>query len=273
MRVVLEVRQELSRPISLKGINLSGFFAFSTSELQKVTLTHLGRPLLFGEIFKVNTADSDRDEVIFTGSTRMLNYCGHGLSSGRVIIDGNTGSCAGMEMSGGELTVKGDAGSCLGVALTGGKITVLGNAGDWCGAALAGESKGMNGGLILVGGNAGCELGSAMQRGLIAVAGNCDKYAGSRMYAGTIICLGDIGAHPGLGMQRGSLVTGTIGSILPGFKPAGFADTGWLRLYLNWLPHNGFTIPSGWLERSPGWFSGDHLASGKGEILAYEFPQ
>lgn len=273
MKVVLEVRQDLSHPVSLKGINLSGLFTLSRSEIQKVPLKHLNRSLSFGEIFTVNTAASDRDEVFFSGSTRRLNYCGHGLNSGRVIIEGNIGDYAGMEMSGGQLVIQGSAGDCLGVALSGGKVSVQGDTGNWCGTALAGESKGMTGGVILVGGNAGSNMGSAMRRGLIAIAGNCEKYAGSRMNAGTIICQGDIGTHPGIGMKRGSLVTGTIGTILPGFKPAGFADTGWLRLYLNWLQQNGFTIPPGWLERSPGRFSGDHLASGKGELLAYEFPQ
>jgi formylmethanofuran dehydrogenase subunit C len=248
-------------------------FSLSQNAIIELPLRHLSQSLQIREVFSVATRDSDRDEIFITGQTGLLQYCGHGLSSGRVIIEGDTGAGTGMEMSGGELTVQGNAEDCLGAAMSGGKISVQGNAGDWCGAALSGESKGMNGGLILVGGNAGSEVGSAMRRGLIAVAGNCKKVTGARMLAGTILCLGNIGAEPGIGMQRGSLVTGTIQSILPGFKPAGLADIGWLRLYLNWLQQNGFTIPPGWLERTPCRFSGDHLAAGKGEILAYEFPQ
>lgn len=273
MRVVLEVRQVCSSPISLKRVNLSDLLHLSTEDIMRLPLSHLGQHLMVGDVFKADIRDSDSDEVVLCGNTRLLQYCGHGMDSGRVVVEGDAGAYAGLKVSGGELVIQGNAGDCLGVAMSGGKISVLGDTGDWCGAAQAGESKGMTGGLILVGGNAGSNLGSGMRRGLIAVARDCEKYAGSRMLAGTILCLGDIGADPGVGMQRGSLVAGTIQSILPGFKPNGLADTVWLHLYLNWLRENGFTVPSSWLERPPGRFSGDHLAAGKGEILAYEFPQ
>ncbi len=273
MRIVLEVRQDCSSPISLKEVNLSGLFGLSTGDIMALPLSHLGQHLMVGDVFKADVRDSDRDKVLLSGNTRLLQYCGHGLDSERVEIKGDAGAYAGLGMSGGELVIHGNAGDCLGVAMSGGKISVVGNAGDWCGASLAGESKGMSGGVILVGGNAGSNLGGGLRRGLIAIAGNCGQYTGARMLAGTILCLGDIGANPGFGMLRGSLVAGTIQSTLPGFKSTGLADTGWLRLYLKRLLQNGFTIPPDWLERQPARFSGDHLVSGKGEILAYEFPQ
>lgn len=273
MRVVLETRQDCTGPISLKGINLPALFHLSQGEIWQLPLNHLSQPFVLGDVFKVDIRDSDGDEVVLRGDTRLLHYCGYGMDSGRVMVEGDAGACAGSGMSGGELVIEGNAGDCLGAAMSGGKISVQGNTGDWCGAALAGESKGMTGGVILTGGNAGSNLGNGMRRGLIAVAGNCKNYAGSCMLAGTILCLGEMGVGAGVGMRRGSLVAGTIQSILPGFSPAGLADTGWLRLYLNWLEENGFTMPASWLEKPPYRFSGDHLAAGKGEILAYEFPQ
>jgi len=273
MRVELEVRQDYSSPISMNGVNLSGLFGLSTGDIMHLPLSHLGQHLMVGDVFKVNLRDSDSNEVLLSGNTRLLQYCGHGLDSGRVVVEGDAGACAGLEMCGGELVIRGSAGDCLGVAMSSGKIHVYGDSGDWCGAAQAGESKGMTGGVILVSSNAGSNLGGGMRRGLIAVSGNCEQYTGAHMLAGTILCLGDMGADPGVGMQRGSLVAGTIQSTLPGFKPAGMADAAWLRLYLNWLQQNGFTIPPGWFEIEPVRFSGDHLVSGKGEILAYEFTQ
>ncbi len=272
MRVVLKVRQDCSCPVSLKGLNLSDLFCLSAGEITQLPLNHLDQHFTVGDVFTVQVKDTIQDEAVLCGDTRLLHYCGYGLNIGRVVIEGDAGACAGSGMSGGELVILGSTGECLGVAMSGGKISVLGDTGDWCGAAHAGESKGMTGGVILIGGNAGNNLGSGMRRGIIAVAGNCEKHAGSRMLAGTIFCLGEMGANPGIGMQRGSLVAGTIQSILPGFRPAGIADTGWLRLYLNWLQKNSFTIPSRWMESLPLRFSGDHLAAGKGEILAYEFP-
>lgn len=272
MRVVLEIRQDCADPISLKGINLPALFRLSPGEISQLPLIHLSQQFLLGDVFKVDIMDTNGDEVVLHGDTRLLHYCGYGMDSGRVVVKGDTGACTGSEMSGGELVIQGNAGDCLGAAMSGGLINVQGNTGDWCGAALAGETKGMTGGVIIIGGNAGSNLGNGMRSGLIAVAGNCLNYAGSRMLAGSILCLGEMGAGVGIGMQRGSLVAGTIRSILPGFNPAGLADTGWLRLYLAWLRQNGFTMPASWLENPPYRYSGDHLAAGKGEILTYEFP-
>jgi hypothetical protein len=61
--------------------------------------------------------------------------------------------------------------------------------------------------------------------------------------------------------------------ILPGFLPAGRADGGWLRLYLETLQGMGIPLPEKWTQTVPHRYTGDMLELGKGEILIHDEPQ
>jgi formylmethanofuran dehydrogenase subunit C len=154
--------------------------------------------------------------------------------------------------------------------MRGGLLRVRGRAGDWCGAALPGQAKGMTGGTILVDGNVGAEAGAGMRRGLLVIGGDSGESTGVRMLAGTIFCFGRLGREAALEMKRGSLVARSSGALLPGFRPAGEADPEWLRLYLAWLRRLDISCPQTWDRQPPKRFTGDHLVTGKGEVLIYE---
>ena len=120
-------------------------------------------------------------------------------------------------------------------------------------------------------GNTGEETGAGMRRGILIIGGDCGDYTGTRMMAGTIICMGGIGTGAGLEMKRGSLVAGKSRALLPGFRQAGKADIEWLRIYLTWLQRLRVNSRHPLNHRLPQRFTGDHLVSGKGEVLVYDF--
>jgi len=218
-------------------------------ELQTLWMGH--KTISLAEVCAVRKHVDKQDELVFSGETQGLIKIGYALTGGRLTIEGN-------------------AGDELGVGMSAGVIHVHGNAGDWCGANENPNSLGIQGGMIFVDGNAGDQVGAGMRRGLILVSKNMGKYVGARMNAGTILCGGKVGDHPGLGLKRGSIITSKANGLLPGFFPAGKADEEWLRICFNEICSVGMRIPTGWLEKIPNRFTGDHLEMGKGEILIYD---
>lgn len=267
MRIRLDFTLLEAAPVDVQALHLPEIFKLSAGEIEHVALAAGKQLAALGEMCKVTCAAAEDDELAMSGDTRWLKHAGRGMASGRLVIDGDVGYGAGMEMSGGELEVLGNAGDGLGTAMQSGLIRLHGRAGDWCGAGLPGQPKGMTGGTILVGGNAGSFTGMSMRRGLVWVGGDCGNFCGDRLLAGTILCAGKVGRYSGRGMRRGSIVAGQMDPPLPGFQAAGRADSEWLRIYARALERLGVDVPSGWLERSPRRFSGDHLELGKGEIL------
>jgi formylmethanofuran dehydrogenase subunit C len=273
MRVELELLSPGEQFVDLSTLRPSEVLTQSPVDIEKLPVLVAGRPSVLGDHFKGSYSRSGKDELVLCGATRWIVSAGCRMAAGRLVIHGEAGPFTGAEMSGGELEVFGNAGDCLGMAMQGGVLRVHGQAGDWCGAARPGQTKGMTGGTLLVAGNVGAEAGAAMQRGLLFIGGDSGEFPGVRMLAGTIFCLGRLGAGAGLEMKRGSLVAWRSAALLPGFRPAGEADPEWLRIYLAWLQKSGLPGPQEWTRRSPARFTGDHLVTGKGELLVYDIPE
>lgn len=269
MRIELELISPGNLLIDLGGLCPSKLLSTPPGKIENLAVVFAGRPTTLGEHFKVRRSAAGRGEVVLSGDTRRILSAGRRMDAGRLVIEGNAGPFTGEEMMGGELEVSGNAGDCLGVAMCGGRLRVHGGAGDWCGAAQPGQIKGMTGGTIIVDGNVGAEAGAGMRRGLLVIGRDSGDTPGVRMLSGTIICLGKIGEGAGVEMKRGSLVAGSSRELLPGFRPTG-ADSEWLRVYLTWLYKLGLTYFRTWEGRLPKRFTGDHLVSGKGEVLVYD---
>lgn len=270
MRIELELLSSGNLPVDLGALCFSKMISQSPGEIEKSTVLIAGRADALGEHFKLKKSESHVDEVVLSGSTERIVAAGRRMKIGRLVIEGDAGPFTGVEMSGGELEVFGKAGDCLGLAMGGGLLKVRGSAGDLCGAARPGQARGMTGGTIIVNGGVGAEAGAGMRRGLLVVGGDSGEFPGVRMLAGTFVCLGRLGSGAGLEMKRGSLVAGSSGSLLPGFRPAGEADPEWLRIYLVHLRSLGLTGLNFQDVRPPKRFTGDHLVTGKGEVLVYE---
>lgn len=270
MKVDLELQSPCGFLVDLRTLSPSEVVNLRPKEIEKLIVGVGGSFAALGEFFKITYSMSGRDELTLSGATERIVSAGCGMENSRLTIDGDAGPYTGAGMSGGELHVYGNAGDCLGMAMSGGLIRVHGHAGDWCGAARPGQAEGMTGGIIIVDGDTGNESGAGMRRGLLVTGGNCGSFPGFRMLAGTIICLGQLGVGAGLEMKRGSLVAGSSEALLPGFWSTGEVDLEWLRIYLTWLNRFGFPCPQDWDGRVPKRFSGDHLVTGKGEVLVYD---
>ena len=87
-------------------------------------------------------------------------------SSGRTVVEKNTGNNTGFRMSGGEVTIQGSVGDSAGAGMTGGTLLVKGHAGP-------GLGSGMKGGMVMVMGSVGSHPGLGMSYGRIIVSGSC----------------------------------------------------------------------------------------------------
>jgi formylmethanofuran dehydrogenase subunit C len=145
-------------------------------------------------------------DIAFKNSTFKLDFIGHSMMTGRIVVSGDVGGYCGIFMEGGELEVNGNTGVFTACEMKAGQIKVNGNAGDFVGGARPGRKNGMTGGTVIISGNSGDRTGDHMRRGMILIEGDAGEYCASRMVSGTIAVLGDTGAHLGYAMKRGTVL-------------------------------------------------------------------
>jgi len=251
MRIELAFQPQIKGRVDVSRLQPSSVLQVSMKQLEHQTVIVANNPIPLVEVCRVRREIDKSDELVFSGETQRLIKVGLSMNGGRIMVEGNVGDE-------------------LGVSMAAGSIHVHGSVGDWCGANEYPNSTGMQGGMIFVEGNAGDQVGAGMRRGLIFISKNTGQYAGARMAAGTILCCGRLGTCPGLGMKRGSIIAGKANDLPPGFLAAGNADDEWLRICYSDLRRSGIKLPETWLEQSPIRFTGDHLETGRGEILIYD---
>ncbi len=160
--------------------------------------------------------------ILVKGNVKKVKYLGFKMSAGEVVVHGSTDLYAGAWMTGGTMHVKGDVESFAAIAMRGGELIIEGNAGNYLGAAFRGDWQGMSGGRILVKGNVGSDLGMFITGGDIVVNGNADIHVATHARGGRIIIKGNVPGKIGGQMVEGDIIVfGTIGTLMPGFKPAG----------------------------------------------------
>ncbi|MFW5451541.1 MAG: formylmethanofuran dehydrogenase subunit C [Methylophagaceae bacterium] len=176
----------------------------SLVEIAAIELVTGNRTERVDSLFDV--AGDDSSDIAFAKSTDKLDFIGHNMTSGQILIEGNVGGYLGLFLEGGQIEVTGDTGIYTGCEMKAGQIKVNGNAGDFVGGARPGYKNGMTGGTVIVAGNTGARTGDHMRRGMILIEGDAGDYCGARMISGTIAVLGDVGAHLGYAMKRGTLL-------------------------------------------------------------------
>lgn len=209
------------------------------------------------------------DELTIVGDARKVKWIGHGMTRGRITVDGNAGMHLGAHMQGGAIEVTGNASDWIGAEMTGGFIRVRGNAGGQVGGAYRGSLSGMRDGTILVEGTAGLEVGVRMKRGTIVVAGGARDFAGLEMQGGTIV-LGGAELRTGASMIRGTIVCLKPIPMLPTFLYASTYSPTFLRLYSRSFRRFGFDIPCDPGDGAYRRYSGDASIPGRGELLVLE---
>jgi formylmethanofuran dehydrogenase subunit C len=269
--LTLTLREAPSVPLEAEVLTPDRLHGLTAEEIQRLEVWHGNEPVDLGDFFTV-AGDPDGDEVRVEGDLSRVKFIGAGMTSGRVIVDGDAGMHAGEGMQGGELVIEGDAGDWTGVDTLGGRLVVRGSVGRHLGGALPGARAGMRGGEILVHGDAGDEVGFGLRRGLIAVAGRIGVSAGLRMLAGTIVALGELGPHLGAEMRRGTVVAMARPALLPTYGYACTYKPPFVALCLRHLRALGLPVSDRQIDGRYARYSGDSLDLKRGEILILEDP-
>jgi formylmethanofuran dehydrogenase subunit C len=233
-------------------------------EIARIGVQTTRRPLAVGDVFRVRMGDAQRIRI--EDACDRLDWIGHGMSDGEIVVDGDAGSQAGRLMTGGRLIITGNTGPWAASGMRGGEIEIRGAADDRLGGSLPGEMAGMRGGFVIVRGDAGERIGDRLRRGTIVVEGRAGAWAGSRMVAGTIVLAGPAGPLPGYLMRRGTIVLGSAATLSPTFMDCGKQDLVALRLLAMFVARYSARA-SKVLRRSLRRFAGDMAVLGKGEIF------
>lgn len=266
---LLKLHTQPEVPLETEVINPDTLAGLSESGVGKLQVMHGNVKAKLGDFFKVT--GKGNTEIHLEGDLSNVKFIGAGMSTGKIIIDGNVGMHVGAGMSGGEILVKGDASDWVGPEMSGGRITVKGNAGHMVGSAFRGQASGIKGGEIFIHGNAKNEIGNSMRRGFIAIGGNAGDFTGVSMLAGTILVVGEMGIRTGAGMKRGTIASLQDAPMLPSFEYSCTYHPLFLRFYLLRLQENGFKrkIQDQHLNGKYKRYSGDGIELNRGEVLLF----
>ena len=262
--LVLTLKQRPAERLDLSPLLPHLLAGKTADEIARIGVQTTRKPLAVGDAFRVRMGDARH--ICIEDACDRLDWIGHGMTDGEIVVRGDAGSQAGRLMTGGRLTITGNAGPWAASGMRGGEIEIGGDAGDRLGGPLPGEMAGMRGGVVIVRGDAGERVGDRLRRGTIVVEGRVGAWAGSRMIAGTIIAAGPAGPLPGYLMRRGTIVLGSAATLSPTFIDCGTHDLIALRLLATFVARYSARAAR-LLHRSLRRFAGDMAVLGKGEIF------
>lgn len=181
------------------------------AQVQRLPLEDAQRFGKIGDWFDVSIGPSESTvhQLVLEGDCSGLDFVGHSMSAGTLLVVGDVGRGAAWQMSGGQMQVSGNVGSHAATSMTGGALRIDGSAGDFLAGPAPGQRVGLATGSIRIAGGAGDFLGRRMRSGLIAVGGSVGQYPGIDMVAGTIAVGGALPETAGWGMKRGTLFCGS----------------------------------------------------------------
>jgi len=261
----IPIEAEMLRPDLLANKTLD--------QIKELTVYYGNRRRQMSDCFEL-AGDASDGTLELEGDFTCVKSIGQSMDWGRIMIRGPVGMHLGAEMRGGTIEVEGGAGDWVGAEMRGGLIRIRGDTGHLVGGSYRGSRSGMKGGVIVIDGNAGNEVGCGMRRGLIAVAGSVADFAGFNMIAGTIVVAGGFGIRCGAGMRRGSIVA--LGQeneqpvLLSTFRYDCLYRPQFLAIILRQLLTWGFPLAREAVGGQFRRYSGDLVALGKGEVLAWE---
>ncbi|MFH2112738.1 MAG: formylmethanofuran dehydrogenase subunit C [Candidatus Bathyarchaeota archaeon] len=252
--------------------------AGKTLEEVKALLVYRGNKThSLSEFFNVEgkVAETPEDQhIVVDGDAGHVKYIGKGMTSGRVVVQGDAGMHTGAQMAGGDLTITGSVGDWLGAEMKGGLIRVLGDAGNQAAAAYRGSSEGVTGGCALVKGSVGSEACSFMRRGMVVVGGDTGPFTGVHMNGGEVFVFGELGKRAGAQAKgNGGFIAcfGGVREVLPTYIYETTYTPTFMRLYLRQLSENlGVEEAARFIDAPMCRYRGDMAVGGSAEILVAE---
>jgi formylmethanofuran dehydrogenase subunit C len=268
--LILKYHSTTTIPVEAECLTPDNLTGKTGAEISALPLQHGNAQVPLAEFFSV-AGDAADENILIEGDCSRVKWIGASMTRGRITIHGNAGMHLGAEMAGGEIELHGNAGDWVGAEMRGGRIHVRGHAGHLVGAAYRGSRAGMRGGVILVDGNAGNEIGGTMRRGLIAIGGDTGDFVAVSLIAGTVFVFGKPGIRLGAGMKRGTVALfGERPQLLSTFRFDCVYRPVFMNVYLRQLRNWGFPVREEICQGAYRRYSGDLVALGKGEILAWQ---
>ena len=218
---MIKPKRRFRVPVYAECLSPDRFADRSVKEIMKFEVWEGNKKRPLGDLFEIHgeAAGSPEDLTLkISGDLRKVRMIGVGMTTGKILIDGDVGMRLGERMQGGEILVNGNVDSWTGCMMSGGRIEVKGSAGDYLGAPYRGSRNGLKGGSIIIHGNVGNEAGCFMRGGVIKIYGNARDFVGIHMMGGEILVAGNCQDRAGAGMIDGKIVIcGHVSSILPTF--------------------------------------------------------
>ena len=140
----------------------------SLTQIKNLSLLNTKNSHKVSDFFEVSGENSQN--IIFKEANNQLDYIGHKMTSGQIIIEGDCGDFLGANMQGGTIICQGNASDRLGDQMRRGLILIDGNVGDYCGSRMIAGTVGVHG-------NVGKYTGFAMKRGTIFFKNQAELHA------------------------------------------------------------------------------------------------
>jgi len=137
-KIVLTPRGFSKIPIEADVISPDNFAGKTIPEIREMEIYYGNKVHPMKEYIHAQGKVAESPEkqlIVIDGDARHIKHIGEGMTTGRIVIQGDAGMHTGVQMSGGDITVTGNVGDWCGAEMKGGLIRVLGNAGNLVGRA------------------------------------------------------------------------------------------------------------------------------------------
>ena len=159
------LKLNLAFKLDCRRLTPDALAGLSLTQIKNLNLLNIKYSQKVSDFFEVSGKNSQG--IIFKNTNKQLDYIGHKMTRGQIIIEGDCGDFLGASMQGGTIVCQGNVGDRLGDQMRRGLVLIDGNVGDYC--------------------------GSRMIAGTIGVLGGIGKYTGFAMKRGTIILRKPVG--------------------------------------------------------------------------------
>ncbi len=157
--LIFTLKPNLAFKLDCRRLTPNTLADLTLTQIKNSSLVNTKNSHKVSDFFEVSGENSQN--IIFKNTNNQLDYIGHKMTNGQIIIEGDCGDFLGANMQGGTIICQGNAGARLGDQMRRGLILIDGNVGDYC--------------------------GSRMIAGTIGVLGSIGKFTGYAMKRGTII--------------------------------------------------------------------------------------
>ena len=137
------LKPNLAFKLDCRRLTPNALADLSHTQIKNLSILNTKNSPKIADFFEVSGENSQ--SIIFKKTNTQLDYIGHKMTSGQIVIEGDCGDFLGANMQGGTIICKGNAGDRLGDQMRRGLILIDGNVGDYCGSRIIAGTIGVLG--------------------------------------------------------------------------------------------------------------------------------